>query len=589
MSILPKLQLAHEVTDAFQHPERHPDTPRDSQSSDASSDDLDIDALLVDLSHGLPPSECASRPSRPSSESPVAVEVKSSEELFTDTWPAGAPLPSVRLAGSLIGDFENENPEQQQLSHSEGSILPQKLLQFKGHKDKKNNAKDIVHQPQPPSIQHARPSAPFPEDKTGTEEGLREIREQKGEGKPMETRRGERPRESEQRTEDEFAESLAMSPLSPKWGELNARRAEAERLWKQQIVLQTHCDILRSISCVKRSAAFAAVTAELKHRVCLQSEITERLDSIRSFLSSAKEPGKEGKEDQKERQKERSGEVSRSGEISQQKCFQLDREARRLHAELLSKIRLRAEAEAKTALAEAKRKAQNSQQWRTSAKASLEMRKRHWGSTPEPKTRSKVYACVLQLLARFFDNVEALATRVSSMLQQDAEAVRPRFLAPDGFRTVRNLTGAMWNLSGAMWELYSLRCPFPCRSTMLAIIACQGAAGQVARRGAMIGQMADRAVQLECLQVTVVSVGGLCRAQRFVRSLRAEGRSDEDVRNRMKMYGYKVGRINELMEQIPREKETAAARGRKCRERAKKRDMPEKSDQRGFCKETPTG
>eukprot|EP00438_Fugacium_kawagutii_P025234 Skav236123 [mRNA] locus=scaffold900:1522:8592:- [translate_table: standard] len=45
------------------------------------------------------------------------------------------------------------------------------------------------------------------------------------------------------------------------------------------------------------------------------------------------------------------------------------------------------------------------------------------------------------------------------------------------------------------------------------------------------------------------------RAQRFVRSLRAEGLSDEEVRNQMKLYGYKAGRINELMEQTARMQE----------------------------------
>ena len=180
--------------------------------------------------------------------------------------------------------------------------------------------------------------------------------------------------------------------------DLAARRAEAERLWKEQVRLEILCDILRSLSCVKAdSKVFKAVTAELKQRLRLQEEARERLEVIRSNLTSAEDASHQQRLPSRsstgltysiERTK-----VDMSVTALEHPVIHLEREARRLHGQLLSKIRVRAEAEAKKALAEAEKKKKDAEQWRRSAKASLEIRKKlqPCGSEKDPKNGPRAH------------------------------------------------------------------------------------------------------------------------------------------------------------------------------------------------------
>ena len=143
----------------------------------------------------------------------------------------------------------------------------------------------------------------------------------------------------------------------PLLDEIQRRRAEAERLWQEQLNLEISCDIFRSLNSVK-SDAFKEQVAELQQRVRLQRSCQKRLEEFRDTQTQRPEE-----------------------ELTVER-LQLEREGRRLHEELLSKIRVNAKDEAKMALAEEARKKAELEGWRKAAKASLEIRR---NLKPAPK------------------------------------------------------------------------------------------------------------------------------------------------------------------------------------------------------------
>ena len=145
--------------------------------------------------------------------------------------------------------------------------------------------------------------------------------------------------------------------------EIQQSRAEAERLWQEQLSLEISCDIFRSLNSVK-SDAFKEQVAELQQRVCLQRSCQKRLTEFRTEFRGRQPPE----------------------ELTVER-LQLEREARRLHEELLLKIRVKAKDEAKMALAEEARKKAELEEWRKAAKASLEIRRNLKPDLkPAPKT-----------------------------------------------------------------------------------------------------------------------------------------------------------------------------------------------------------
>ena len=169
--------------------------------------------------------------------------------------------------------------------------------------------------------------------------------------------------------------------------ELRICAAEAERLWQEQTSLEVSCDILQALTCIKaKSHSFHAIVAELQERVRLQEHAARKLDEICQELSRSdamqQSPYRNKLIEERQLQKELQNEPMKQQEAEatladreQMWLVQLEREARKLREQLMSKIRLQAKARAPKVLAEAEARRAAAEQLRRSAKASLEIRK----------------------------------------------------------------------------------------------------------------------------------------------------------------------------------------------------------------------
>lgn len=385
------------------------------ESDDSDDSDLDIDALLEDISenhsppNGLPNdlrthvAEGQASSGVPGSKGINAVksqddldgqkdEVHGVHEVHDSGTGLLAELPKLSLG--TAGRVEEGAQETFQEPKSTSSMIPDRFSSAEPVVDSmekplpSKSERIIVHQPQPPtpstSIQYSRQPKLTPNLHHLPEQAKTETVHQGTPGQVLEPgpARPARPQP------DDFIMSI---------GDLAARRAEAERLWKEQVRLEILCDILRSLSCVKAdSKVFKAVTAELKQRVRLQEEARERLEVIRSNLTGAEDASHQQRLPSRSSTGLMSIERTKadmSVTALEHPVIQLEREARRLHGQLLSKIRVRAEAEAKKALAEAEKKKKDAEQWRRSAKASLEIRKKlqPCGSERDPKNGPRAH------------------------------------------------------------------------------------------------------------------------------------------------------------------------------------------------------
>ena len=120
------------------------------------------------------------------------------------------------------------------------------------------------------------------------------------------------------------------------------------------------------------------MVAELQQRVRLQENVSERVDEISKDLvgDEATQKSPYGVEYlRKKSSLESQLKQSRSPLEEEFFAIQLERVARKLHGQLLSKIRFQAKAEAKKAQAEAEARRAATEDLRRAAKASLEMRK----------------------------------------------------------------------------------------------------------------------------------------------------------------------------------------------------------------------
>ena len=407
--------------------ERRPERPEvlnqaDSSSSDVDScesddsddSDLDIDALLEDISENHSPPNVRLNDLRHVAEGQASgapsgngINAVSQDEVYGvhDSGSGTALLAELPKLSLATGHVAEGAPEAIQEVKSTTSMIPDRFQSEPVVDSEKplpsKSERIIVHQPQPPtptSTQYSRPPKPTPNlhhPPEHPEQTKTETVHQGTPGQALEPRpaRPARPARPERPQPDDMS-----------IGDLAARRAEAERLWKEQVRLEIWCDILRSLSCVKADEkVFKAVTAELKQRVRLQEEARERLEVIRSNLTGA-----DGASQQRLPSKSSTGITGITGltySIERTKAdmehvtalehpvIHLEREARRLHGQLLSKIRVRAEAEAKKAFAEAEKKKKDAEQWRRSAKASLEIRKKlqPCGSERDPKSGPRAH------------------------------------------------------------------------------------------------------------------------------------------------------------------------------------------------------
>ena len=390
---VPRIALSHPSSELQRAQElNHTDSLSSSDVDSCESDDsdLDIDALLDDISeHPGSPSNTShfvrSQPSEAagavSEASKVGLKSGGDEVLgVIDPTGTGLALPKLSFGtstGSRDGEEDTKGIEPKSVEGVEGAkfglqLHSSSLLLESIEKSPKS---DIVHQPQPPT--------PCTSPSTSQAQYSRSRPPIRPEQKNTETVHQDKPHQALE------SGSQARPQAPPSFDEVNARRMEAERLWKEQVRLEIFCDILRSLSCLKAdSRVFKTVTAELKQRVCLQEEARERLEAIRSNLgsaaSSASSEQKDAQQDASHHSHSKANE-SADSVAALDPVIQLEREARQLHEELLSKIRIRAEAEAKKALAEADRKKKDIEQWRRSAKASLEIRKKLQPDSSDPK------------------------------------------------------------------------------------------------------------------------------------------------------------------------------------------------------------
>lgn len=275
-----------------------------------------------------------------------------------------APLPKLSLGGTGSDLMESQVTPQQEgkpnseISSADLSTSSKIVVESMEKLSKRDCSDTIVHQPQPPSVDkkakaRSTPSNLDPEAQSGVYQG--------------------RPGEVGEMPETQGTPSLpspSSLPFAPSVHE-STYRAEAENLWKEQIRLEISCDILRCLHCVKArdSRVFKTATAELMQRVRLQEEARNRLAEIRSKLMDRGYTGNAGYTE------EACVKLDQASKSSDKPHIFLEREARRLHEELLLKLRLRAEAEAKKALLEAERKQKDAEQRRRAAKASLAIRK----------------------------------------------------------------------------------------------------------------------------------------------------------------------------------------------------------------------